>query len=62
MKLPMIVCASSHGYHFPAERVSSSVVKTDLIIKTIEMAKERKTKIKAVLCVLINISCLSFPG
>lgn len=58
-----IVCASSHKYHFPAERVSFSDVEADLLIKSINMAKERKVKIVNILCVLIKhiISCLKGP-
>jgi hypothetical protein len=52
--LPMIVGASSHGYHFPAERFSSSEVETDLIIESIEMAATRKQKIMQALCVSIK--------
>ena len=50
----MIVCASTHVCHFPAERASTSVDETDLILETIKMAENRKEKILKALCVLIT--------
>ena len=51
---PMIVCASSHVYHFPAEIASSSEEETNLILETIKMAENRKEKVLKALCVLIT--------